>query len=72
MTVIHTDGALADAAATALFVAGPGEWRAVAARMGVRQVMLIDDTGTIHLTPEMAARLTFEMEVPPPRVEALP
>ena len=72
VTVIHHDGALADAAATALFVAGPEAWRETAARMGVRQVMLIDAGGGIHLTPEMARRLTFEMEVPPPRVEPLP
>jgi len=58
-TVLHTDGALADAAATALAVAGPHDWTRIARRMGVRLVMLVDDAGTVHLTPEMRRRIVF-------------
>ena len=60
VTVIHTDAATADAAATALFVAGPDAWVAIARRMGIRYVMLIDTDGVIHMNPAMQARIRFE------------
>lgn len=59
VTVIHPDAATADAAATALFVAGPDEWLAVAGDMELRYVMLMDKQGRIHMTPAMAERLRF-------------
>jgi len=57
VTVIHMDAVLADAAATALFVAGPEEWINVASDMGVRYVMLVDDEHRIHMTRAMADRI---------------
>ncbi len=57
VTVIHNDPATADAAATALFVAGPKDWHRIARRMGIRYVMLIDDRGRIHMNPAMAKRM---------------
>lgn len=57
VSVLDTNGARADAAATALAVAGPADWPRVAAAMGVRQVLMITDAGTILATPEMRARL---------------
>lgn len=57
VTVIDTDAVLADAAATALFVAGPGEWINVASGMRVRYVMLVDDDHQIHMTRDMADRI---------------
>ncbi|MEN8204585.1 MAG: FAD:protein FMN transferase [Pseudomonadota bacterium] len=60
VTVIHSDAATADAAATALFVAGPDQWLSTAQNMGIRQVMLIDKQGTIHMNPEMRSRIQFE------------
>ncbi len=66
-SVIHTDGALADAAATALCVAGPTEWIRVARRMDIKFAMLVDMDGTVYLTPEMNARIRFEGD-PPPKV----
>ena len=59
-SVIHTDGGLADAAATALTVAGPGDWETVAQRMNVRYVLLVDDEGTVYTTPAMKKRVRFE------------
>jgi thiamine biosynthesis lipoprotein len=50
-------GAVADAAATALMVAGLDRWEEIAERMGIRYVLLIDDAGTIHMTPAMAERV---------------
>lgn len=63
VTVIHHDSALADAAATALFVAGPQQWLSIAKNLGLKEVMLIDSQGIIHLTPAMQKRLTFNPEI---------
>jgi thiamine biosynthesis lipoprotein len=59
VTVVHSDAVTADAAATALFVAGPEGWVGVARDMGLRYVMLVDEAGTVHLTPAMAKRVEF-------------
>ncbi len=71
VTVAHTDATTADAAATALFVAGPDHWHEVARRMGVRYVLLVDNEGTVHMNPAMAERLELvdedvEIELSPP------
>jgi thiamine biosynthesis lipoprotein len=60
VTVLSHDAALADAAATALFIAGPREWVSVARKMGVSEVLLIDSGGTAHVTPSLARRVHFE------------
>ncbi len=64
-TVIHRDASTADAAATALLIAGPGKWRRVARDMGVTQVMLIDEDMHVTMTPEMEQRVYFRTETPP-------
>ncbi|HSH29145.1 MAG TPA: FAD:protein FMN transferase, partial [Thiohalobacter sp.] len=64
LTVIHTEAATADAAATALFVAGDA-WPRVAAGMGIEQVMRVRPDGTVELTPAMAERIRFETETEP-------
>jgi thiamine biosynthesis lipoprotein len=63
-TVISPKGGLADAAATALSVAGPEQWQRIASRMGVDQVMLVDAAGRVYLTPAMQKRIRFESETP--------
>jgi len=60
VTVIDDNAADADAAATALFVAGPQQWWEIARSMGIKYVMLIDDHGTIHMNPAMAKRIQLE------------
>lgn len=57
VTVIHTDATTADAAATALFVAGVDEWHRIARQMGIRYVLMIDSEGTLHMNPAMQERL---------------
>ncbi|VAW79599.1 FAD:protein FMN transferase [hydrothermal vent metagenome] len=57
VTVIHTDATLADAAATALFIAGPKHWPSVAKKMGLKYVMLIDRNEVIHLSQAMKQRI---------------
>jgi thiamine biosynthesis lipoprotein len=59
-SVIGHDGALCDAAATALSVAGPEDWYRVAKRMGVKFALLVDAEGTVYANPAMARRVTFE------------
>lgn len=67
VTLIHPDATTADAAATALFVAGPKDWQRIARQMGISAVMLVDDKGTIHITPEMQTRARFT--VTPPKLQ---
>ena len=62
-TVISIQGGLADAAATALSVAGPVDWPRIAAKMGLTQVMLVDDQGKVYLTPQMQSRISFQQQV---------
>jgi thiamine biosynthesis lipoprotein len=62
VSVIDNDSALADAAATAITVAGPHAWVQVAKRMGVSQVMVVDKLGTIYVSPKMLARLQFKTD----------
>lgn len=57
LTVIGTDPANADAAATALFVAGPDRWRTLASRLGIDAVLRVDSSGEVELSRAMAARL---------------
>lgn len=63
VTVIHSDATTADAAATALFVAGPDHWQGVARNMGIRFVMLIDSQGTIHMNPAMQSRIQLDAQL---------
>lgn len=55
-SVLDVEGMRADAAATALGVAG-ADWPSVAAAMGIEAALVIDRTGAIFATPAMAARL---------------
>jgi thiamine biosynthesis lipoprotein len=65
-TVINPNGALADAAATALVIAGPQHWQEVAKAMGIRLALLVDDQGTLYMTPPMRARVVLEQ--PPTKI----
>jgi thiamine biosynthesis lipoprotein len=57
VTVIADEGILADAAATAITVAGLGDWKDVARKLGLDQVMLVDENGTVYLTRKMSGRI---------------
>lgn len=58
VTVIAAGGTLADAAATAIFVAGPERWRETAAALGIDTVLRVDADGSVAMTAAMATRLT--------------
>jgi len=66
-TAIHPQGTVADAAATALLVAGPKDWQDVSRKLGIHQAMLVASDGMVYLTPDMAARLHWEID-PKPRI----
>jgi len=59
VTVITDEGLLADAAATALVVAGLDSWPEVARALGLDQVAVVNESGTVYLTAEMEQRIQF-------------
>jgi thiamine biosynthesis lipoprotein len=59
VTLICDDGLLADAAATALVVAGLNGWPEVARALELTKVAIVDESGTVYLTPGMQQRLEF-------------
>ncbi len=73
VTVIDKNATLADAAATAIFIAGPDEWYSIAHAMGVKYVALVDKKGIVHVNPAMQKRLKLintklKMEVSEPLI----
>lgn len=60
VTVLHPNASTADAAATALFIAGPGEWHRLARQMGIRYVMLTDTEGRVYMNPAMHDRVKLQ------------
>ncbi|MEO7385842.1 MAG: FAD:protein FMN transferase [Gammaproteobacteria bacterium] len=58
VTVVADDAELADAASTALMVAGPDRFRAIAATLGIRTALLVTTRGELLTTPAMNVRLS--------------
>ena len=65
VTVFDTEAGKADAAATAIFVAGLDEWYEVAKKMGVTGAMIVAEDGTIHMTRNLQDRIYFDIEPKP-------
>ena len=63
VTVIAADGVTADAAATALFVAGPDRWRQIARALDIEYVLRVDASGEVELTELMRNRLKQAAEI---------
>ena len=57
VTVVTSEGLLADAAATAITVAGLEDWAVVARELNLDQVMLVDGEGRVYLTRRMNERI---------------
>jgi len=55
--VLHADPVTADAAATALFIAGPDGFAELTASMGLGCALLLDHEDRLYLTEAMAKRL---------------
>lgn len=69
LTVVHADGTLAEAGGAALYVAGPQQWPALAARLGIDQVLVVTAEGRVQATEALARRLRAEPDV---RIEIMP
>ncbi len=52
-------GTRSDGNTKPLFIAGPRHWKAMAQRLGLKEVMLIDANKNIEITPAMRARMRF-------------
>ena len=52
-------GVLSDATSKPLFISGAPGWRAAAQKMNLTEALLIDASGTVHLTAAMDKRLEF-------------
>jgi len=63
VTIITDEGILADAAATALVVAGVDGWPEVARALDLQQIAVVDANGTVYLTPAMDKRMQFTGDV---------
>ena len=72
VTVVHDNAALADAAATALFIAGPETWLTIAKSMNIQQAMLVGRDGKIYITPSLNDRIQFRKSGLDISVVALP
>ncbi|MDY0022912.1 FAD:protein FMN transferase [Arenimonas caeni] len=59
VVVLHADPVLADAAASALFVAGPSGFEAMARRLGLGCALMVTDENELLVTMAMKARLTL-------------
>lgn len=58
-TVLHQDPVLADAAATALLVAGPGAFEELCAVLGLDEALIVSASGDLRLTQAMEKRLNW-------------
>jgi len=63
VTVITDEGLLADAAATALVVAGLEAWPQVAHKLDLDKIAVVDESGKVYLTAEMEKRIQFSEDV---------
>ncbi len=58
-SVVHKDPVLADAAATALLVAGPGEFEQLCELLGLEEALIVSASGDLRLTRAMEKRLNW-------------
>ena len=63
VTIITDEGLPADAAATALVVAGLDEWAEVARSLDLALVAVVDESGKVYMTENMEQRLQFSSDV---------
>ncbi len=59
VTVLHPNAITADAAATALLIAGTAQWETIAKSMGVQYVFAVDKHGKIFQTDAMMQRISL-------------
>ena len=57
VTVIHSNGAVADASATALMVASSEQWFDIAKKIGLKHILIVDRDGKLYCDKLFAKRL---------------
>ena len=62
-------GVLSDVASKPLFISGSKDWRSAAKKMNLTEALLIDDSGTVHLTAELQKRLEFTAKTTLTKIE---
>lgn len=62
VTVLHEDATTADAAATALFVAGENDFIRIARQMQIDKVLLISSEGRYYISEEMEKMVKFKKQ----------
>ncbi len=60
VTVIDDNAMHGDVAATAILVAGIDRWRAIADKMAINLVLIIDDDNTVHMSEQMQTRVELK------------
>jgi FAD:protein FMN transferase len=65
VSVLHDDPVLADAASTALMVAGPARFAELANRLGIRCALLLTDENELLVTLAMSERLRLQRQPVP-------
>lgn len=70
VTVLHSNASIADAAATALFVAGY-DWPIIAAEMGINHVMLVRPDGQVEMSPQMEKRIQLNHNSQPAIIRSI-
>ena len=64
VTILATDAGRADAAATAIFLAGPELALDIARKMGINHLLIMASDKRLYISPDMAARLQLRVDYP--------
>ena len=64
VTILDTDAGQADAAATAIFLAGPELALDIARKMGIKHLLIMASDNRLYISPDMAARLQLRVDYP--------
>ncbi len=64
VTILDTDAGRADAAATAIFLAGPELAMDIAQKMGIKHLLIMASDKRLYISPDMAARLQLRVDYP--------
>ena len=64
VTILDTDAGRADAAATAIFLAGPELALDIARNMAIKHLLIMTSDKRLYISPDMAARVQFRVDYP--------
>lgn len=64
VTIVHSDGCVAEAAGAALYIAGLKGWQQLANELDLQQVLVFTDKGEALVSRDLAARLDWRCDIP--------